>query len=58
MTVRLALEAPPEDAIVTQVLTYPYKISVLRVLEPAGMESSVVAGKGETLDWPIRRVGG
>ena len=58
VTVRLALEAPPEDAIVAQVLTYPYAVSVLKDLDPAGKEFSLVDGKGETLDWPIRRVGG
>jgi PrcB C-terminal len=58
VTVRLSLEDPPEDAMVTQSLTYPYEISVLRALAPEGKTFSFVDGKGETLDWPVRRVGG
>jgi hypothetical protein len=43
---------------VTQSLTYPYEISVLRALAPEGKTFSFVDGKGEKLDWPVRRVGG
>ena|SRR3712207_6436359 len=58
VTVRLSLEDPPEDAIVTQSLTYPYEISVLRDLRPEGKTFSFVDGKGEELEWPVRRVEG
>ena len=58
VTVRMTLKGPPEGAIVTQVLTYPYVVSVLRDLDPAGKEFSFVDGDGERLDWPVRRVGG
>lgn len=56
VTVRLRLKDPPPDAMVTQSLTYPYEISVLRDLAPEGKSFSFVDGKGEKLDWPIRRV--
>lgn len=58
VTVRMTLKGPPEGAIVTQVLTYPYVISVLKDLDPAGKEFLFVGGDGEGLDWPVRRVGG
>lgn len=58
VTVRLSLEGPPPDAMVTQSLTYPYEISVLRGVAPGGKSFSFVDGSGETLDWPVRRVEG
>lgn len=58
VTVRLSLEGPPSDAIVTQVLTYPYAVSVVKELEPGGKEFAFESGSGERLDWPVRRVGG
>ena len=58
VTVRLSLEGPPSDAIVTQVMTYPYVVSVVKELEPGGKEFAFVDGDGERLDWPVRRVGG
>jgi hypothetical protein len=58
VTVRLSLEDPPEDAMVTQSLTYPYEISVLRDLAPEGKTFSFVDGEGKKLDWPVRRVEG
>lgn len=58
VTVRFSLEGPPSDAIVTQVLTYPYAISVVRGLEPGGKEFTFESGNDERLDWPVRRVGG
>ncbi len=58
VTVRVSLEDPPPDAIVSQSLTYPYEISVLRGLSPGGKSFSLVDGKGGKLDWPVRRVGG
>ena len=58
VTVRFFLKGPPSDAIVTQVLTYPYEISVVKGLEPGGKEFTFVDGDDEGLDWPVRRVGG
>ena len=58
VTVRVSLEDPPPDAMVTQSLTYPYGISVLRGLSLEGKSFSFVGGDGETLGWPVRRVEG
>lgn len=58
VTVRLALKEPPSDAIVTQALTYPYAVAVVRDLEPRGKDFSFVDQDGEELGWPIRRAGG
>ncbi len=58
VTVRLALEEPPPDAIVTQALTYPYVVAVMRGLDPAGKDFLFVDQRGRLLDWPLRRVGG
>ena len=58
VTVRVSLEDPPPDAIVTQSLTYPYGISVLRGLAPGGKSFSFVDGDGRELGWPVRRVEG
>jgi hypothetical protein len=58
VTVRVSLEGPSPDAIVTQSLTYPYKISVLRGLSAGGKRLSLVDGEGRELGWPVRRVGG
>ncbi len=58
VTVRVTLEDPPPDAIVTQSLTYPYEISVLHGLSPGGKSFSFVDGDGGELGWPVRRVGG
>ncbi len=58
VTVRFSLKGPPSDAIVTQVLTYPYAISVVKGLKPGGKEFTFESGNGERLDWPVRRVGG
>ncbi len=38
VTVRLALQEPPPDAILTQVLTYPYAVAVVRGLDPEGKD--------------------
>jgi len=58
VTVRLALEEPPPDAIVTQALTYPYAVAVVRGLDPNGKDLLFVDQRGRRLDWPLRRVGG
>jgi protease stability complex PrcB-like protein len=58
VTVRLALEEPPPDAIVTQALTYPHAMAVVRGLDPEGKNFLFVDQRGRRLDWPVRRVGG
>jgi hypothetical protein len=58
VTVRLALEEPAPDAIVTQALTYPYAVAVVRGLDPGGKDFFFVGQRGRRLDWPLRRVGG
>jgi hypothetical protein len=58
VTVRVSLEDPPSDAIVTQSLTYPYEISVLRGLSAEGKSFSFEDADGRELGWPVRRAGG
>ena len=58
VTVRFSLKGPPSDAIVTQVLSYPYVISLLKDLDARGKTFSFVDANGGTLDWPVRRVEG
>jgi hypothetical protein len=58
VTVRLALKEPPRDAILTQALTYPYAVAVIRGLNPAGKEFYFADENGRELGWPVRRVGG
>lgn len=57
-TVELALEEPPPEAMVTQALTYPYAVAVVRDLDPKGKRFSLVTGESHELDWPIRRANG
>ena len=54
VTVRLTLKEPPRGAIVTQALTYPYAVAVIRGLSPEGKDFSFV--DDEELGWPVRRV--
>jgi hypothetical protein len=58
VTVRLALKEPPRDAILTQALTYPYAVAVIRGLSPEGKDFSFVDEEGRELGWPVRRLGG
>jgi hypothetical protein len=58
VTVGLALEEPPRDAVVTQALTYPYAVAVVRDLDPGGMDFSLTDQRGRALGWPVRHVGG
>ena len=57
VTVRLALKEPPRGAILTQALTYPYAVAVLRELDPRGKDFSFVDEEGRELGWPVRRAG-
>lgn len=56
VTVRLALREPPRDAILTQALTYPYAVAVIRELDPGGKDFSFVDENGRELGWQVRRV--
>jgi hypothetical protein len=58
VTVRLALKEPPRDAIVTQALTYPYAVAVVRDLDPQGKDFSFTDQDGRELGWPVRLAGG
>ena len=58
VTVRLVLEEPPRDAVVTQALTYPYAVAVVRGLGPAGVGFSLTDQSGRALGWPVRLAGG
>jgi len=58
VTVRLALKEPPSDAIVTQALTYPYAVAVVRDLKLQGKDFSFVDRDGKELGWPVRLVDG
>ncbi len=58
VTVRLSLREPPRDAILTQALTYPYAVAVIRELDPRGKDFSFVDEEGRELDWQVRLVGG
>jgi PrcB C-terminal len=57
VTVRLVLEEPPRDAVVTQALTYPYAVAVVRDLDPRGKDFSFTDQSGRELGWPVRRAG-
>jgi hypothetical protein len=55
--VRLALREAPPDAIVTQALTHPYVVAVVRGVEPGGRSLAFVDRSGRELGWPVRRAG-
>jgi protease stability complex PrcB-like protein len=57
VTVRLSLREPPRDAIVTQALTYPHAVAVVRELDPRGKDFSFVDEEGREVGWPVRLVG-
>jgi protease stability complex PrcB-like protein len=58
VTVRLVLEEPPRGAVVTQALTYPYAVAVVRDLDPGGMDFSFTDQSGRELGWPVRPANG
>jgi len=58
VTVQLTLREPPPDAIVTQALTYPYAVALVRDLDPRGQDFSFVDRDGGELSWQVRLVGG
>lgn len=57
VTVGLALEGPPPDAIVTQALTYPYVVAVVHDVDPK-RDFVFVDQQGREIGWPVRRVDG
>jgi hypothetical protein len=57
VTVWLALKEPPRGTILTQALTYPYAVAVIRELDPRGKDFSFVDEEGRELGWPVRRAG-
>jgi hypothetical protein len=56
MTVEVAPEPPPPDAMVAQALTYPYAAALVRAVDPAGTDFVFVTPEGGELGWPVRRV--
>ena len=58
VTIRLVLEEPPRDAVVTQALTYPYAVAVVRDLDPRRIEFSFTDQSARELGWPVRLAGG
>ncbi|TCJ19901.1 protease complex subunit PrcB family protein [Rubrobacter taiwanensis] len=56
VTVRLSLRAPGPGDIVTQALTHPYAVAVIRDVEPSGLRFRFVDQAGRELDWPVRTV--
>lgn len=59
LVVELALREPPPDAMVTQALTYPYAVAVVRGADQAGRRDVVFVDRSEReLGWPVRRATG
>lgn len=57
ITVQLALREPPPDAFVTQAITYPYAVAVVRGEALEGKQLLVEGEDGRELGWPVLRVG-
>ena len=55
ITVQLALEEPPSDAVVSQALTYPYAAAVVRGGIREDTDLTFVTQEGRELDWAVRR---
>ncbi len=55
--VTLALRSPPEGAIVSQALTYPYAVAALEDLDPSNKDFVLTDESGRELDWPVETVG-
>lgn len=58
VTIHLVLKEPSPDAMVTQALTYPYAVALVRGLDPEDKRFSFVDGEGRELGWEVRRAGG
>lgn len=57
VAVGVALRSPPEGAIVTQALTYPYAIAAIENLDSANKEFILKDQSGRELDWPVEKAG-
>ncbi len=55
VSVEVALEPPPEDAMVSQALTYPYAAALVRAVEPSGKDFVLVTREGREIGWPVQR---
>lgn len=54
VSIEVARVAPPEGAIVSQALTYPYAVAAIGNLDPEGKEFVITdAGDGSELGWPV-----
>lgn len=51
--ISLSLQNPPEGAIVTQALTYPYAISAIENLDAANKDFVLTDESGRELAWPV-----
>lgn len=58
ISIRLTLRQPPADAFVTQAITYPYAVAVLRGTDLEGKRIAAEREGGGELDWPVVRAGG
>lgn len=54
-TIRISLNKPPPDAMVTQALTYPYAVAVTRGESLEGKDILLEDQEGRGLDWPVRK---
>lgn len=52
--VRLSLKEPPPDAMLTQALTYPYAVAVVRGESLGEKNIHLEDQEGRGLDWPVR----
>ena len=56
VTVNVALEDPPPDAMVAQAITYPYAVAFLPGVDPGEKEFVFVTQNGREIGWPVRSV--
>lgn len=54
VTVELALQRPPEGAIVAQALTHPYAVAALEGLDLSNKKFVLTDQSGRELSWPVR----
>lgn len=56
VSITLARSSPPEGAIVSQALTYPYAVAALEDLDPSSKDFVLTDETGRELDWPVEKV--
>ncbi|MGB3682457.1 MAG: protease complex subunit PrcB family protein [Rubrobacteraceae bacterium] len=56
VTTGVELKPPPEDAMVSQALTYPYAIAFLPGVDAGEKQFIFVAQNGREIGWPVRNV--